>query len=608
MKRSSSSAAAGPLVQPALQPVAEQRAERLAAAHPVEQRERVADARARQVDVERLVVRVAAPVGEPAAAQHARRSPHAFSPGAWMKPPSRRIVQHVACRRSDRPASACAARCSRASRRRQMKRRPRRRARRSRSRRDAAEVIQASRRCEQQSSVSASSSRRSSARVDARDRLAAPPGTPRAQPGRGRSRRPAACRRCRCSRRRSARRRRSAGPSSAGPAPGSGGGRRRMRASSRPTSRVDRARRRRRSGRSSNASACDGLHGAASDQLAVDAGLRSRRSPRGACRRIACGDASRLAAWRSTSSACASSTCSTLFAPPAAAPARAGSLTNAWSVSWTSGSASVRVFLPSRTLFVDARPRPTPASRSHRAGDLLLGRCSPRSGSVSAVGRELQHRVGRERGAHAQRRAAPRRCRGSRAAPSSSGRFITVGTALTRVLPHPAHVPIDERHQPVLDEAAAERLPGRVGRDDRQQAVGLAAEPQRRQRTAAADVVDPVVAHGVERRVVEPLVAVGAPGGRELLDRVAPGRRPERGVERRGPGLLAVARRRAASPAAPGRGRARAAVTARVGARSAEPARPRATADRAACAGSSPVAPIRCCWSACPGRGTRRRR
>ena len=37
--------AAGPLVQPPLQPVAEQRAERLAAAHPVEQRQRVAHAR-----------------------------------------------------------------------------------------------------------------------------------------------------------------------------------------------------------------------------------------------------------------------------------------------------------------------------------------------------------------------------------------------------------------------------------------------------------------------------------------------------------------------------------------------------------------------------------
>ena len=45
--------AAGLLVQAPLQAVAEQRAERLAAAHPVEQRQRVAHARARQVDVER---------------------------------------------------------------------------------------------------------------------------------------------------------------------------------------------------------------------------------------------------------------------------------------------------------------------------------------------------------------------------------------------------------------------------------------------------------------------------------------------------------------------------------------------------------------------------
>ena len=71
MKRSSSSRGAGPLVQPALEPVAEQGAERLPAPHAVEQRQRVADAGAREVDVQRLVVRVAAPVRQAAAAQDA---------------------------------------------------------------------------------------------------------------------------------------------------------------------------------------------------------------------------------------------------------------------------------------------------------------------------------------------------------------------------------------------------------------------------------------------------------------------------------------------------------------------------------------------------------
>ena len=83
--------------------------------------------------------------------------------------------------------------------------------------------------------------------------------------------------------------------------------------------------------------------------------------------------------------------------------------------------------------------------------------------------------------------------------------------------------------------------PGRVGGHERQDAVGLAAESQRRQRPAAADMVDPVVADGVEGRAVEALVAVRAAAGREVLDRVPPRRRPQRGVEGAGAGLLTVA-------------------------------------------------------------------
>ena len=64
-------AASRELVQPPFQPVAEQRAELLAPSHPVQQAQRVAHPRAREVEVEGRILRVAVVVGEPAAAQHA---------------------------------------------------------------------------------------------------------------------------------------------------------------------------------------------------------------------------------------------------------------------------------------------------------------------------------------------------------------------------------------------------------------------------------------------------------------------------------------------------------------------------------------------------------
>ena len=155
MKRSSSRPSSGTLVQSTLEPIAEQRAERLAAPHAVQQRERVARARARQVDVQRLAVGVAATMREPAAAQDAG--------GGRMRQAgrvdvSRRRRRRAArrARRPVRPRPGRVARCSPASRRRPMNRRLRAPpARMSRSRRDAADVNHASRRCEQQSSVSA---------------------------------------------------------------------------------------------------------------------------------------------------------------------------------------------------------------------------------------------------------------------------------------------------------------------------------------------------------------------------------------------------------------------------------------------------------------------
>ena len=99
------------------------------------------------------------------------------------------------------------------------------------------------------------------------------------------------------------------------------------------------------------------------------------------------------------------------------------------------------------------------------------------------------------------------------------------------VAPHPADLLVDEGDQPLLDEAAAQRAEGGAGRDHRQHAVGLAAEADRRQGATAADMVDPVPAHRVEGGAVEPRVAVRPAGRGQVLDRVAPGRRPERGVE-----------------------------------------------------------------------------
>ena len=107
--------AARPLVQPALEPIAEQRAERLAAPHAVEQR------RARRAT--RVLDRSmssASLFGSPRrwVSRPLRRTPAVaawVSPGAWTKPPSRRRAARRG-RRSDPPRPARAARCSRATR------------------------------------------------------------------------------------------------------------------------------------------------------------------------------------------------------------------------------------------------------------------------------------------------------------------------------------------------------------------------------------------------------------------------------------------------------------------------------------------------------------
>ena len=378
MKRSSSSRAAGPLVQPALEPVAEQRAERLAAAHAVEQRQRVADAGARQVDVQRLVVRVAAAVGEPAAAQHAGRGGVDQSRRVDVAA-VHAVVQHVDAvdltrrrggaqldvleprrrRRCSTPVAAAGAQVAAAAG-------------------TAAEVIQASRRCEQQSSVSREQQPPLVHRLDVRDRLERRAELRRPPRSRGTARRRAASR----------------SPSRSSSVRGSGPGDLLDRRSARPA---------RGTGWRAATDAevepadllVDVLGGLGDDGVVERLALQRPRSSAArtssrstSTRALADGFAQRPDAARrgtsrsrlsaSTSRACASSTCSTLLcARPGGARLRAGSPRTRWSVSCTSGSASERVFLPTSRSSSSASGS-TPASSRITLGDLLLRRAGRR--------------------------------------------------------------------------------------------------------------------------------------------------------------------------------------------------------------------------------------
>ena len=288
-------------------------------------------------------------------------------------------------------------------------------------------------------------------RVDARRWSPAPRGTPRPAARRGTPRRPAASRCCpRSTLEARLGARRSAGASWRARAPGSGGGRRRRARSSRPTRLVD------------------VLGGLGDDRiverLRLEDRARARRSPARGRRRRGCspiglaqhadavsgGDQPSRARAARPRAACASSTCSTLLcAAGGGARLAAGSSTNAL-VGLVDQRQRQRAGLLAEQVVVVERV----VGRRRRAAasalrDLLLGRAGRRGRAAISAVAVCERRVGRERGAHAQRRAAPRRCRGSPAAPSSSGRLMIVGDRVDCASSHiQRSVLVDERHEP----------------------------------------------------------------------------------------------------------------------------------------------------------------
>ena len=75
-------------MQAALEPIAEQRAERLALAHAIEQPRRFARAARRQIDRERTVARRGMPLAPRCALRSSAAAAACVIDGAWMKPVS----------------------------------------------------------------------------------------------------------------------------------------------------------------------------------------------------------------------------------------------------------------------------------------------------------------------------------------------------------------------------------------------------------------------------------------------------------------------------------------------------------------------------------------
>ena len=244
---------------------------------------------------------------------------------------------------------------------------------------------------------------------------------------------------------------------------------------------------------------------------------------------------SRLSA--STSRACASSTWSTLFAAAGRGTTSSRFATNALSLSCTSGSASDLVFLPT------SKASSSESGSMPASSRITFAICS-RDGPDAASGRLIEAAVWKVGSGETALRTRSARSTASvpRIVGSASSRAVlsTVTTDPMAASHMPRTRGVEEGDQAAFGEPAPQWLPRLVGGDDRQHAVRLPAEAQRGQRPPSPDVVDPVRADGVQGRVVQPVLTVVAPRRAERLDRVAPGGAPQGRVERPGAGLLGV--------------------------------------------------------------------
>ena len=347
-----------------------------------------------------------------------------------------------------------------------------------------------------------------------------------------------------------------------------------------------------------------GLHGLG-DQIAVDAGLGlgDRRAERAVhrLRRRDPGDGVRL-----DRVGVQQQHLQHALRARRAGLASASRWTNAWSVSSTSGSASVRVFLPVRKLFSSPPRRRRRAGAPHRRS--AAGPARRRRRRECARPRTSASGRGRSRCARAAR-AAPRRCRGSSGSASSSGPVHHRRHRADRVLPHPA--PADARNGTSRSRRSRRAAAARsasvatIGstpygwRPSRSAGSGPRPRtwPTQWSRTASSDGLSSRLSPfarpaGVSCSIASPQVVVQS----AVLKAAA------RACSRRPRPAASVAGSAGSMPSA------RRGHRARWPRRRAGLSRPRASAARAACAGSTPSGRSRCCWSACPAARTRRRR